>query len=86
MPGEPTGIPGTARPFLRPLSQEPLDRRRGHVSLDDKAFDLRGMTSGEVLGHAETDLHPIHVGRLGDLNWETRLLQVLDPAAAAAGL
>jgi len=53
MPGEPTGIPGTARPIAScPLGHRVLDVRSRHVTFDDTAVDFGGVAEGELVADA----------------------------------
>jgi len=54
MPGDPTGMPATASPFgAWPFLEQPLDRRRWDVALDDVAADFSRVTRRKVSGNAE---------------------------------
>ena len=69
---------------VRFLGKEALERGGGHVSLDDKACELRRVAGSEIVRNAEPFLHRIDVAGVQYLRDEARILKVLDPTRTAA--
>jgi len=69
---------------VRFLGKEALERGGGHVSLDDKACELRRVAGSEIVRNAEPFLHRIDVAGVQYLRDEARIVKVLDPTRTAA--
>ena len=56
------------------------------MALHDKAVQLGGVASGEIIRHAEPRPHGIQVTGLDDGDWKSFRLQMIGPAAAATAI
>lgn len=86
MPGDPVGIPGTAKPTAAGFSPKSLNGRRRDVTFDDIATDLGRVAGGEISWNPKPDLDSGKVVRIDHLDLKTTFSHMRDPFAATTAI
>jgi hypothetical protein len=87
MPGEPIGMPGTAKAAnVRPHGQELANRPGGDMVFNDEAVDFGRMARSQCVRHSKTRLDTIELRGFGNAHLEAIPAQMIHPCAAAAAV